>query len=101
MPFCLGKIVTTIMEAWSAGRTWSEGRVRDGGGGLGEALSYVYDKSVADQRCIFHKLKNVNGACSPSLAAESSWVKPKESIKLKVPRLPVSCWQNGSATGAR
>jgi len=45
--------------------------VRDSDGGLGEALSYGYGKGVADQVCIFHKLKNVNDACSPSLASET------------------------------
>ena len=45
--------------------------MRDGGGSLGEALSYGYGKGVADQHCIFHKLKNVNDACSPSLASET------------------------------
>jgi Transposase, Mutator family len=33
--------------------------VRDGGGGLGEAVDLVYANKVVDQRCIFHKLKNV------------------------------------------
>ncbi|MGH7955158.1 MAG: transposase, partial [Gloeomargaritales cyanobacterium] len=33
--------------------------VRDGCGGLGEAVALVYGNSVLDQRCIFHKLKNV------------------------------------------
>jgi putative transposase len=33
--------------------------VRDGCGGLGEALALVYGKSILDQRCVFHKLKNV------------------------------------------
>jgi putative transposase len=33
--------------------------VRDGSGGLGEALTLVYGKSILDQRCVFHKLKNV------------------------------------------
>lgn len=33
--------------------------VRDGGGGLGEAVDLVYGGAVIDQRCIFHKLKNV------------------------------------------
>ena len=31
----------------------------------------MYGKGVADQGCIFHKLKNVNAACSPSLAPET------------------------------
>ena len=33
--------------------------VRDGCGGLGKALVNVYGTSLLDQRCIFHKLKNV------------------------------------------
>jgi putative transposase len=33
--------------------------VRDGCGGLGKALAKVYGDSILDQRCIFHKLKNV------------------------------------------
>jgi transposase-like protein len=33
--------------------------VRDGCGGLGKALVKVYGNSILDQRCIFHKLKNV------------------------------------------
>jgi putative transposase len=33
--------------------------VRDGCGGLGEAVMLVYGNSILDQRCIFHKLKNV------------------------------------------
>ena len=45
--------------------------VRDSDGGLGEALSYGYGKGVADQVCIFHKLKNVKDACSSSLASET------------------------------
>jgi putative transposase len=33
--------------------------IRDGCGGLGRAVELVYAQSVIDQRCIFHKLKNV------------------------------------------
>lgn len=33
--------------------------VRDGCGGLGEAVALVYGTRILDQRCIFHKLKNV------------------------------------------
>jgi hypothetical protein len=33
--------------------------VRDGCGGLEEAIALVYGSSVLDQRCIFHKLHNV------------------------------------------
>jgi hypothetical protein len=41
--------------------------IRDGSGGLGEAIDLVYGPSVIDQRCIFHKLKNVADACSKEL----------------------------------
>jgi len=44
--------------------------VRDGRGGLGEAIQTVYGYSVADQRCIFHKLKNVSDHCSATLSAQ-------------------------------
>ena len=33
--------------------------VRDGGGGLGEAVALVYGSQVIEQRCLFHKLRNV------------------------------------------
>ncbi len=33
--------------------------VRDGSGGLGEALALVYGSTVLEQRCLFHKLRNV------------------------------------------
>ncbi len=63
-----------LQRLWERGVRAANGLkvvVRDGGGGLGEALSYVYGKSVADQRCIFHKLKNVTDACSSELTPES------------------------------
>ena len=62
-----------LQRLWERGARAEKGLkvlVRDGGGGLGEALSYVYGKSIADQRCIFHKLKNVRDACSSELALE-------------------------------
>lgn len=34
--------------------------VRDGSGGLGEALALVYGTTVPEQRCLFHKLQKVN-----------------------------------------
>lgn len=34
--------------------------VRDGSGGLGEALALVYGTTVPEQRCIFHTLQNVS-----------------------------------------
>jgi putative transposase len=44
--------------------------VRDGGGGLGEAVDLVYGGEVIDQRCVFHKLKNVKDGFKPELKEE-------------------------------
>jgi putative transposase len=44
--------------------------VRDGGGGLQQALGLVYGPSVIDQRCIFHKLKNVADAYQTDLKGD-------------------------------
>src|SRR5260370_10214477 len=44
--------------------------IRDGGGGLGQALGLVYGSTVVDQRCIFHKLKNVRDKCRTDLKGE-------------------------------
>jgi len=41
--------------------------IRDGCGGLGQAVDQVYAQSVVDQRCIFHKLKNVRDKCRTEL----------------------------------
>ena len=44
--------------------------IRDGSGGLGQALDLVYGQSIIDQRCIFHKLKNVADACAKELKGD-------------------------------
>jgi Transposase, Mutator family len=44
--------------------------IRDGSGGLGGAVDLVYANSIVDQRCIFHKLKNVGDACSKELKGD-------------------------------
>jgi transposase-like protein len=44
--------------------------IRDGCGGLGQAIDQVYGESVIEQRCIFHKLKNVRDACRTELKGE-------------------------------
>ena len=41
--------------------------IRDGCGGLGLAVGQVYGESVIEQRCIFHKLKNVRDTCRTEL----------------------------------
>jgi putative transposase len=46
----------------SRGLTLSRGLqaiIRDGCGGLGEAVALVYGSQVIEQRCLFHKLRNV------------------------------------------
>jgi hypothetical protein len=37
--------------------------VRDGSEGLEQALDYVYGSALVQQRCIFHKLRNVSDKC--------------------------------------
>jgi len=44
--------------------------IRDGGGGLFQALGLVYGSTVIDQRCIFHKLKNVRDKCRTELKGD-------------------------------
>lgn len=51
-----------LNRLWMRGVSAEQGLkmlVRDGCGGLGEAVALVYGNSILDQRCIFHKLKNV------------------------------------------
>ncbi len=51
-----------LNRLWVRGVTAEQGLkmiVRDGCGGLGEAVALVYGNSILDQRCIFHTLKNV------------------------------------------
>jgi transposase-like protein len=44
--------------------------VRDGSGGLGEALALVYGSTVLEQRCLFHKLRNVADKARSELKGE-------------------------------
>jgi putative transposase len=53
---------TLLNRLWTRGVRAERGLqmvVRDGSGGLGEALALVYGATVLDQRCLFHKLRNV------------------------------------------
>ena len=62
MLFQHGKHVRKLNRLWKRGVQPETGLklvVRDGSGGLGEALALVYGTRVLDQRCIFHKLRNV------------------------------------------
>lgn len=55
--------------------------VRDGSGGLGEAVALVYGSRVLDQRCIFHKLKNVADKARSELKGEEKREERKQLIK--------------------
>jgi putative transposase len=44
--------------------------VRDGSGGLGEAIAFVYGSTVLEQRCLFHKLRNVADKVRSELKGE-------------------------------
>lgn len=46
--------------------------VRDGSGGLGEALALVYGATVPEQRCLFHKLQNVGTKCRSELKGKDN-----------------------------
>src|ERR1700704_6009675 len=50
---------TLLVERGAKAENGLEAIIRDGCGGLGRAVELVYAQSVIDQRCIFHKLKNV------------------------------------------
>lgn len=55
--------------------------VRDGSGGLGEAIALVYGKSVLDQRCVFHKLKNVGDKVRSELKGEEKREERKQVMQ--------------------
>jgi putative transposase len=46
--------------------------IRDGCGELGEAIAWVYGSTVLEQRCIFHKLRNVADKCREELKGETN-----------------------------
>jgi transposase-like protein len=43
---------------------------RDGSGGLGEAVALVCGSQVIEQRCLFHKLRNVADKCRSEVKGE-------------------------------
>ena len=55
--------------------------VRDGCGGLQEALAQVYGPSVLDQRCIFHKLHNVRNKGRSELKGKEHQEERKQLLK--------------------
>ncbi len=45
--------------------------IRDGCGELGEAVAWVYGTTVVEQRCIFHKMRNVADKCREELKGKA------------------------------
>ena len=55
-----------VQRLWERGvklETGLQAIVRDGSEGLEQALDYVYGSALVQQRCIFHKLRNVSNKC--------------------------------------
>jgi hypothetical protein len=55
-----------VQRLWKRGvklETGWQAIVRDGSEGLEQALDYVYGSALIQQRCIFHKLRNVSDKC--------------------------------------
>jgi len=64
---------TLVNRLWERGLRPENGLqavIRDGCGELGDALALVYGSSVVEQRCIFHKLRNVADKCREELKGE-------------------------------
>ena len=65
-------------------------------GELGEAIAWVYGSTVIEQRCIFHKLRNVADKCREELKGETN----KETRKLLMEQAS-AIYQAESAEEAR
>jgi putative transposase len=55
-----------VQRLWERGvklETGLQAIVRDGTEGLEQALDYIYGSALVQQRCIFHKLRNVSDKC--------------------------------------
>lgn len=64
---------TLLNRLWQRGLRPENGLqmvVRDGSGGLGEAVALVYGSQVIEQRCLFHKLRNVADKCRSEFKGE-------------------------------
>ena len=70
--------------------------IRDGCGELGEAIAWVYGSTVIEQRCIFHKLRNVADKCREELKGDAH----KETRKQLMEQAS-AVYQAGSAEEAR
>jgi hypothetical protein len=90
---------TLVHRLWERGVRPEHGLqavIRDGCGELGEAVALVYGSTVVEQRCIFHKLRNVAEKCREELKGETN----KETRKQLVEQASV-IYQAESAPEAR
>jgi transposase-like protein len=58
------RLVQRLRERGVKLETGLQAIVRDGTEGLEQALAYVYGSVLVQQRCIFHKLRNVSDKCA-------------------------------------
>src|SRR5713101_1083095 len=64
-----------VHRLWERGlrpETGLQAVIRDGCGELGEAIAWVYGSTVIEQRCIFHKLRNVADKCREELKGDAN-----------------------------
>jgi len=66
----------------------------DGSGELGEALALVYGATIVEQRCIFHKLRNVADKCREELKGDDH-----KEMRTQVLEQARSIYQAESARG--
>jgi hypothetical protein len=88
-----------VHRLWERGlrpETGLQAVIRDGCGELGEAIAWVYGTTVIEQRCIFHKLRNVADKCREELKGEAH----KETRKQLMEQASM-IYQAESAEGAR
>jgi putative transposase len=87
-----------VQRLWEHGCTPEKGLqlvVRDGSGGLGEALALVYGTTVPEQRCIFHKLQNVSKKCRTELKG-----KEHQELRKLLMEQAAAVYHANTATGA-
>jgi putative transposase len=88
-----------VHRLWERGlrpETGLQAVIRDGCGELGEAIAWVYGSTVLEQRCIFHKLRNVADKCREELKGDAK----KETRKLLMEQAS-AIYQAESAEEAR
>ena len=88
-----------VHRVWQRGVRPEEGLqavIRDGSGELGEALALVYGATIVEQRCIFHKLRNVADKCREELKGDDH-----KEMRTQVLEQARSIYQAESAQEAR